>query len=358
MVADKGKKPKTEDDQQIDVELVQSIEKLQEVQDELEKVHIWGASGKARLNLNRVSLIRLPVCYGSGGGAPRASTANVRKEINEEASDKVLEIEQKYNVVRKPVYDKRNEIIKSIPDFWPTAFLSHPALANLLTEEDQKIFKHLTSLEVEDTKDVKSGYSITFNFSPNPYFEDTKLTKTITFLDEETTKITATPIRFVDLILSRYVSLLKGIQNGVKHEKKGKKRSHEDDNESLLTVMELGGDVRYLEVRYFCSGLVCVLSSCVCLAFPRPKMGKMDSPDSEKNYVIFFSWFSGTQKKDDIDDTQDGVAEMIKEDLWVNPLNYFNNDADEEDFSDEDDEEDIGTEDSADEEDDDDDEDE
>lgn len=43
MVADKGKKPKTGDkiedaSEQIDVELVQSIEKLQEVQDELEKV--------------------------------------------------------------------------------------------------------------------------------------------------------------------------------------------------------------------------------------------------------------------------------------------------------------------------------
>ena len=38
MVADKGKKSKIEDDEQIDIELVQSIEKLQEVQDELEKV--------------------------------------------------------------------------------------------------------------------------------------------------------------------------------------------------------------------------------------------------------------------------------------------------------------------------------
>lgn len=42
-------------------------------------------------------------------------------QINEEASDKVLEVEQKYNVVRKPVYDKRSEVIKAIPDFWLTA---------------------------------------------------------------------------------------------------------------------------------------------------------------------------------------------------------------------------------------------
>lgn len=127
----------------------------------------------------------------------------------------MLEVEQKYNEVRKPVYDKRSDIIKSIPDFWLTAvsdpfrpviissfvwflsdiilffqFLSHPVLSDLLNVEDQKvgslttpicgylfqipkcqyvkrndlflqIFKHLTSLEVEDFKDMKSGYSIT-----------------------------------------------------------------------------------------------------------------------------------------------------------------------------------------------------
>ncbi|KAF2311332.1 hypothetical protein GH714_021842 [Hevea brasiliensis] len=152
MAADKGKKMKVgekgeDDNNQIDEALVLSIEKLQEIQDDLEK-------------------------------------------INEEASDKVLEVEQKYNEIRKPVYDKRNEIIKTIPDFWLTAFLSHPVLHTLLNEEDQK------------------------NFQPNPYFEDTKLTKTFTFLDEGTTEITATPIKWKQGM---------GIPNGVAHEKKGNK---------------------------------------------------------------------------------------------------------------------------------------
>lgn len=42
-------------------------------------------------------------------------------QVNEKASDEVLEVEKKYNEIRKPVYDKRNEIISSIPDFWLTA---------------------------------------------------------------------------------------------------------------------------------------------------------------------------------------------------------------------------------------------
>nr|DAD34859.1 TPA_asm: hypothetical protein HUJ06_005499 [Nelumbo nucifera] len=211
MGADKGKKSKVaeggeeEDSDHVDGELVHSIEKLQEIQDELEK-------------------------------------------INEEASDKVLEVEQKYNEIRRPVYNKRNETIKTIPDFWLTAFLSHPALGDLLSEEDQKIFKFLNSLDVEDFKDVKSGYSITF--------------------------ITGTTIKWKEGM---------DIANGSNHEKKGSKRLFAEES--------------------------------------------------------FFSWFSETQQKDITEVIHDEVAEIIKEDLWPNPLKYFNNEADEEDFEgDEDDE--------------------
>ncbi|MBA0548132.1 hypothetical protein Golob_019248 [Gossypium lobatum] len=208
MVVDKGKKVKLtekgeeENSEQIDKDLVLSIEKLQEIQDELEK-------------------------------------------INEEASEEVLEVEQKYNEVRRPVYDKRKDIIKKIPDFWLTAFLSHPALGDLLTEEDQKIFKHITSLEVEDFKDLKSGYSITFVSVSLVYYK----------------------------LLS---SNVKGLPNGVNHEKKGYKRQLAEES--------------------------------------------------------FFTWFTDAHQKDDMDEIHDEVAEIIKEDLWPNPLTYFNNEADEEDF--------------------------
>ncbi|XP_031104729.1 NAP1-related protein 2-like isoform X2 [Ipomoea triloba] len=233
MVADKGKKQKVEEKEEnhIDKELVLSIEKLQEIQDELEK-------------------------------------------INEEASDKVLEVEQKYSEIRKPVYQKRNDIIKAIPDFWLTAFLSHPVLSELLTEEDQKIFKFLSSIEVEDSKDVKSGYSIIFNFKSNPYFEDTKLMKSYAFQEEGATQITATPIKWKEGMQ---------IPNGVANEKKGNKR-----------------------------------------------------PPPEES---FFTWFSETQQKDeDMDDIHDEVAELIREDLWPDPLSYFNNEADDEEFEGDDEE--------------------
>ncbi|XP_050104161.1 NAP1-related protein 2-like isoform X2 [Malus sylvestris] len=226
MVADAEKKAKLterapEDDAyHLDREFVLSVEKLQEVQDELDKV-------------------------------------------DDEESDKILEIEQEYNEIRRPVYVKRNEIIKAIPDFWLTSLMSHPVLCDILSEEDQKIFKYLNSIDVVDFKDDKMlGYSVTFNFNGNPYFEDTKLTKTFTFIDGETTKIIGTPIKWKEGM---------GLANGVTDEKNGKKRPHVDES--------------------------------------------------------FFSLFDSAIEHDE-------MVEIIKNDLWPNPLKYFNNEVDEEDSED------------------------
>lgn len=41
--------------------------------------------------------------------------------LNEKASEEILKVEQKYNKLRKPYFEKRNEIIKRIPNFWVTA---------------------------------------------------------------------------------------------------------------------------------------------------------------------------------------------------------------------------------------------
>ncbi|KAH7307427.1 hypothetical protein KP509_22G058200 [Ceratopteris richardii] len=229
-MTDKGKRAKVDEEEgsePIDTELVDSIQKLQEVQDELEKV-------------------------------------------NEEASDKVLEVEQKYNEVRRPIYSKRNEIIQGIPDFWLTAFLSHPALCELLNEEDQQVFKYLQSLDVEDFKDVKSGYSIIFTFKQNPYFEDNQLVKVYRFSDDGTTSVSGTQPRWKDGM---------DFTNGVV-EKAGNKRPPSDES--------------------------------------------------------FFKWFTDTDNKDSM--AHDEIADIIKEDLWPNPLKYFNNEGDDDDdeFEDED----------------------
>ncbi|KAG0571441.1 hypothetical protein KC19_VG011400 [Ceratodon purpureus] len=75
-----------------------------------------------------------------------------------------------------------------------------------------QVFEYLESLDVEDFKDAKSGYSIRFNFRAYPYSEDTKLTKIFKFSDEGTTSVSGTQPKWKD-----------GMTNGVLPEKEGLK---------------------------------------------------------------------------------------------------------------------------------------
>lgn len=49
------------------------------------------------------------------------SCQNEIDALNEKASEEILKVEQKYNQLRKPFFEKRNDIIKQIPSFWVTA---------------------------------------------------------------------------------------------------------------------------------------------------------------------------------------------------------------------------------------------
>lgn len=49
------------------------------------------------------------------------SCQNEIDALNEKASEEILKVEQKYNKLRKPFFDKRNELIEKIPNFWVTA---------------------------------------------------------------------------------------------------------------------------------------------------------------------------------------------------------------------------------------------
>lgn len=41
-------------------------------------------------------------------------------QLNERASEEILHVEQKYNKLRTPYFKKRSDLIRELPDFWPT----------------------------------------------------------------------------------------------------------------------------------------------------------------------------------------------------------------------------------------------
>ncbi|KAB0337338.1 hypothetical protein FD754_025244 [Muntiacus muntjak] len=97
--------------------------------------------------------------------------------LNEQASEEILKVEQKYNKLCQPFFQKRSELIAKIPNFWVTTFVNYPQVSALLGEEDEEALLYLTRVEVTEFEDIKSGYRIDFYFDENPCFENKILSK-------------------------------------------------------------------------------------------------------------------------------------------------------------------------------------
>ncbi|XP_074104232.1 NAP domain-containing protein SET isoform X1 [Cotesia typhae] len=175
--------------------------------------------------------------------------------LNEKASDEILEVEKKYNKLRKPYFQKRNDIIKRIPNFWVIAFVNNKKIAEILEEEEEDALRYLNKLEVEEFEDIKSGYRINFYFDENPYFENDVLTKEFHLGSTGDPASQSTVIRWKE-----GADLTKKSKN--KNQSKGRKRT--------------------------------------------------------LSHRSFFDWFT-----DHGDPSSDEIAELIKDDMWPNPLQYY-----------------------------------
>jgi len=184
------------------------------------------------------------------------ASQNEIDSLNEKASDEILKVEQKYNKLRKPHFEKRNELIKRIPNFWVTAFVNHPQISAILDEDEEECLHYLTKVEVEEFDDIKSGYRLKFHFDENPFFSNNILTKEF-HLGAAEPASTSTEIKW-----KPDMNLIEKMENGEKGAG-AKKRPH-----------------------------------------PPPR--------------TFFSWFA-----DNMDASADDIAEVIKDDMWPNPLQYF-----------------------------------
>lgn len=190
-------------------------------------------------------------------------------QLNEKASEEILKVEQKYNKLRKPNFEKRSKIIQRIPNFWVTAFVNHPQISAILEEEEEECLHYLSKLDVEEFDDIKSGYRIKFYFDENPYFENEVLTKEFHLGSTGDPASHSTDIKWKDVhnLLRRF-----------------RQRTQQQQQQQQQAGGERGGGARKrpLEMR------------------------------------SFFSWFC-----DHGDPSADEIAEVIKDDMWPNPLQYF-----------------------------------
>lgn len=207
-------------------------------------------------------------------------------KLNEEASEEILKVEQKYNKLRKPHYTKRSDLIAQIPNFWVTVFVNHPQLSTLLDEEDEEALQYLKKLEVQEFEDIKSGYRINFHFDANPFFENDVLFKEFHLQDNGEHTCKSAPIKWKPgkCLTENGKSAPGGGTSASADAKGARKRGH-------------------------------------------------------KEASLFFSWFNDHAEGGSSDD----FGDVIKDDIWPNPLQYYlaQGDEDDDDEDDEDDEDDV-----------------
>jgi len=142
-------------------------------------------------------------------------------ELQNQYKRECLELEIKYLKLQEPLYKRRQEIVSGstaptpeeieagekqsqkddedytelpadstqssgIPEFWLTALRNHPGIAELITDRDAGALKHLLDIRISylSLQEAKPGFTITFVFEPNEYFENETLEKTYIYQDE------------------------------------------------------------------------------------------------------------------------------------------------------------------------------
>merc|ERR1712086_1033610 len=183
--------------------------------------------------------------------------------MNEKASEEILKVEQKYNLLRRPFFEKRNSIIGRIPKFWLTAFINHPQISSIIEEDEEDALQYLDRLEVEEFEDIKSGYRIKLYFDKNPYFDNDILTKEFHLGSSGDPASQSTPIQWKESmdLAAKFAQRTAAAQENAKSG--SRKRGHQQQ-------------------------------------------------------ATFFTWFC-----DNGDPSDDEIAEVIKDDMWPNPLQYF-----------------------------------
>jgi len=165
----------------------------------------------------------------------------------------------------KALFNARSQFIESVPGYWFRVLMNHTEISRMVKRKELDCLRHLKNVRVDSIDGSHNGFSITFTFRKNEYFSDEELTKTYFY---EKTMIHSTEICWLPPRGSTLVEqLIKLRQRPLK--KPWKRAPH-------------------------------------C----QPKLLPINS---------FFLWF---MENDDPEEDQ-RIAEIISQDLWMDPHQYY-----------------------------------
>ncbi|KAK6911909.1 Nucleosome assembly protein (NAP) [Dillenia turbinata] len=177
-------------------------------------------SAEDRADLVNALKNKLQSLAGQHSDVLESLSPNVRKRVeylreiqsqHDELEKKFFEeraaLEAKYQKLYEPLYTKRFEIVngvvevegvtkvgskdqddkapeeKGVPNFWLTAMKTNEVLAEEISARDEEALKYLKDIKWCRIDDPK-GFKLEFFFDPNPYFENTVLTKMYHMIDD------------------------------------------------------------------------------------------------------------------------------------------------------------------------------
>lgn len=108
---------------------------------------------------------------------------------SEKPTAEEIEAGEKQSLKDDPAYtplSKDSEETSSIPEFWLTALRNHVGTSEIITDRDAAALKHLIDIQLTylPTTEPKPGFTLTFIFTANEFFDNETLVKTYLYQNE------------------------------------------------------------------------------------------------------------------------------------------------------------------------------
>ncbi|KAK0410558.1 hypothetical protein QR680_005194 [Steinernema hermaphroditum] len=102
---------------------------------------------------------------------------NVIDEGRMQFREEVADVHRKYQKDLRTLFDRRNDLLEEIPNFWRTAVRNHPIVGSILTEADKDWLRYVRRVEVDSREDNVFNFKIRFHVNDNPYLENKMIMK-------------------------------------------------------------------------------------------------------------------------------------------------------------------------------------
>jgi len=126
--------------------------------------------------------------------------------LDAECREEQVKIQCKYDKDKKPLFDKRGDLLKKIPKFWKTVFVNFAGPSGLILTPELPLLDHLADVRLVDNLDTKGSHKFTFTFSENPFFKETEIVKEITVAEDDSVEVKVTPITWTNNFMDGFPS--------------------------------------------------------------------------------------------------------------------------------------------------------